>query len=433
MKRIETGRLDIDLSGQSDITSILQELIDRAASEKKTLIFSKGIYLTNPLFFHSNMKIYFEEGAIIKSLHKEDSIASIQTRVAGIDISWYPAVLNIIGKRNVQISGHGIIDGDGAYFWEKYWGVDMKGGMRKEYDSKGLRFLCDYDCKRLRNILIQESENIKIDGVEFIDSGFWNIHLLYSKNVTLKNVIVNSDKPNSPSTDGIDIDSCDGVIIDGAILNTNDDSIAIKSGRDQDGINRAICAKNVIIKNCKILKGFGITIGSELSGGIENISINNISFYDTDCGFRIKSSEARGGHVRGIRFSNVKMYNVKYIFNINLNWNQSYNYINCNNSLDNEAYNKLILPILKPSKTKIEDLRFKNIQFDYSNDYVGISRIFHIIGYKDEPIRKLSFCNIKGNADELGIIEYVTNINMKSCDISAYGALNEANNEYDNR
>lgn len=418
-------------------TKYLQERIDKAYELNTDLYISKGLYLTGPIFLHDGMNIYFEDGAIFKATTNEKMYQDIFTRVAGIEMNWYPAVINIIGKSNVNLNGHLIIDGSGRYWWGKYWGSDTTGGMRKDYDAKGLRWACDYDCKRPRNLLIQNSFDININGLESRDSGFWNIHILYSNNVVLNSIIVNSDQTNSPSTDGIDIDSSNNIQILNCVTNCNDDSISIKSGRDADGTRVSIPSRDILIKDCVINKGFGITIGSEISAGVYDITIDNILYNGTDCGFRIKSARPRRGFVKNIIFKNIKMTNVKYLFHINLDWNPLYSYC-----ILPENYNGEIKDYYKTLTTKISDnipltkvsnIRFENIVSENEDNYNGISRLFNISGYETEHISNLEFKNIIANVKEFGILEYVDNVKFINSDFSINGINDNLNDEYDNR
>lgn len=422
-----------DLKGTSDVTCLLQELINKAASENEVLVISKGVYLINPIFLESNMEIIFEDGATLMSFHNEEEIKDIKTRVAGIDLDWYPALLNIIDKENVIIRGDGIIDGDGKFFWEKYWGVDTKGGMRKEYDAKGLRFLCDYDCKRLRNVLVQNSKNIILTDFTSKDSGFWNIHILYSQDIKILNVKIEADSLNSPSTDGIDIDSSKNVLIDGVIASCNDDSIAIKSGRDADGILKNIPTKNIEIKNTTILKGFGITLGSELSGGITDINIHDIKFHNTDCGFRIKSSKSRKGYIKNVIFKKIEMKNVKYSIHINLNWNQAYNNIG-NLKLDNMAYLKLKQEVpAHLADTSISNVLIENVNSELTPSHEGISRALHIEGSSTNDISKFIIKNAKFQVKEFGTINFINDLKLEDVNFMVLSSYNPKNDEYDTR
>jgi polygalacturonase len=223
------------------------------------------------------MNIIFEDGCILKGTTNENDIDIIDTRVAGIDMPFYAAVLNIISCKNINIKGKGTILGGGRYYYIKYWGIDKKGGYRAIYDKKNLRFAADYDCKRPRNLLIQKSSNINISDIKLEDSGFWNLHILYSNNININNINIISEDPIGPSTDGIDIDSSNNIKITNSIISTNDDGISIKSGRGPDGIRRNIPSYNIKIDNILFNKGYGIAFGSELSAGIYDVDISNIT------------------------------------------------------------------------------------------------------------------------------------------------------------
>ena len=377
----------------------------------------------------------FEDGAILLATTNEKNYKDIKTRVAGIEMEWYPAILNAINCENITIKGKGIIDGNGLYWYTKYWGLDTKGGMRKEYDSKGIRFLCDYDCKRPRNILIQNSKNIGIENITSKDSGFWNIHILYSSFINIYDVKIDSGYELSPSTDGIDIDSSHDIIIDNVISKTNDDSICIKSGRDYDGIRVNKPSYNIEIKNSEILQGFGITIGSELSGGIYDINIHDIKYYNTDCAFRIKSSINRKGYVNNIKVNNLNCLNVKYLFHINLNWNPNYNNGTLNNlNIKMKDYYKLLLMTDETKEnTNIDNIYISNVNSNYESNYNGISRVFHIEGFDDKYINNIYLDNSNIKAIEYGLIKNINNLKISNTNIETKTDIIEENNEYDNR
>ena len=129
----------IDTSGNHLVTKELQSLIDEAAKAGGVALLEKGVYLTTPLFLKSHMELCLEEGAVLLGTTDETQIPLIPTRVAGIEMDWYPGILNCNHQEDVTVSGKGTIDGQGEYWWNKYWGADTKGGYRKEYDAKGCR------------------------------------------------------------------------------------------------------------------------------------------------------------------------------------------------------------------------------------------------------------------------------------------------------
>lgn len=410
----------------------LQKLIDNNSYVK----IEKGVYLTAPLFLHSDMILEIEDGAILKATLDESKYHDIKTRVAGIEMEWYPAIINAINCSNVIIKGKGIIDGNGKYWYQKYWGTDMKSGMRESYDSKGIRFLCDYDCKRPRNLLIQNCNNIEIYDITSKDSGFWNIHILYSNDVKISGVIIDSACSYAPSTDGIDIDSSNNVLIENIIANTNDDSIAIKSGRDYDGIRVNIPSYDIEIRNCIIKNGFGITLGSELSAGIYDVNIHDIKYINTDCAFRIKSSNMRKGYARNINVNNLYCTNVKYLFHINLNWNPNYNKCVIPSDFDGEIkdyYNILLKTDDSKPDTIIDEIYISNVTSKKEKEYNGVNRIFHLEGLDNSHIRNIYFDNINAKAEEYGYIKNVDNMDIKNSNIETKTDIILENNDYDNR
>lgn len=417
-----------------DVTSDIQNLID-SLNVNETLKFNKGVYNIRNIFLKSNINIIFEEGCILNEIVEGENFKIIDTRVAGINMKFYAGLVNLIDVKNVSIKGKAIICGNGEYWWEKYWGKDQKGGMRYEYDKENIRFLCDYDCLRVRNLLIQNSSNIKIADITSKDSGFWNIHILYSHDVVLDNVVIDSKALWAPSTDGIDIDSSYNVVVKNSTTYTNDDSICIKSGRDKDGLDTAIPSHDILIENCTINQGFGITLGSELSGGIYNVKINNIKFRNTDCGFRIKSSEKRKGYIKNIEVSNLDLVNVMYPIHIALNWNPNYSNTTLPKSFNREMkehYYKLISDVGNLKNTQIENITISNLNSIIDNN-MKVSRAFEINGFSDSHIKDFTISNSNFTSFEFGRISNVDNLKFLNTTVSILKENDNKNDEYDNR
>ncbi len=433
MALVRLKDFNINNSGEVLVTDKIQEILNNNTGN--TIIFDEGKYLVSSLFIKSDTKIVFENAYLIATTD-ETKYPVLDTRVAGIEMPWYVGVLNVIDQSNVEISGTGTIDGSGPYWWNKYWGNDMHGGMRAKYDKLGLRFACDYDCRRIRNLVVSNSSNIKISDISSIDSGFWNVHILYSHDVVIDNIKIKSDDTMSPATDGINIDSSYDVEVKNCTLACNDDSICIKSGRDADGIKVNKPSHDVNIHDCKILSGFGITIGSELSGGVYNIHISNIKYEGTDCGFRIKSTKTRKGYIKHITISNLEMINVKYLFHFYLNWNPSYStckipkgYIGEVPAYWNTLCEKVDSSILD---TVIEDIDISNVKAYQTSDYKGLARAFNIEGFENQIMSKIKFRNIDATVKEFGIISYA-NVSFENTNINVLSKNNPLNDVYDNR
>lgn len=427
---------NIDNTGATLVTAQLQALIDETAAAGGILILENGTYQTASLFLKSGMEFHMEENTVLLGTTDESQYPIIDTRVAGIEMKWYPGVLNVNDQKDVVISG-GTVNGQGEYWWSKYWGDDMQGGMRKEYDARGLRWACDYDCMRVRNVVVMNSSNVTLKDVTSTRSGFWNFHVCYSHDIHIDGVKITSCGTHSPSTDGIDIDSCHDVLIENCVTSCNDDSICIKSGRDGDGVRVGRPCHDITVQNCTILAGFGVTIGSEVSGGVYNVTLKNLSYHGTDCGFRIKSSIARRGYIRDITVDGLEMTNVKYPFHLFLNWNPAYSYCSLPEGYTGEisdSWKALLTPISDDEPmTRVENITIRNVHADNTPDYDGISRAFHIEGFEEQPIRGLHFENVKLRCKEFGVINYTEGIRFENTEISVYSARDAKNDEYDNR
>lgn len=394
-----------------------------------------GTYLTSSIFLGSNMEFHLEEGAVLLGTTEEARYPVMRTRVAGIEMDWPVAILNINGQENVRVSGKGTIDGQGPYWWKKYWGEDKTGGMRREYDAAGLRWCVDYDCRRVRNLIVMESRNVELSDFESIRSGFWNVHICYSEDVHVEGLYIHDN--DGPSTDGIDIDSCSRVTVEHCRVACNDDSICIKSGRDADGLRVNRICRDVVIQDCEILTGCGVTIGSETSGGAKNIIVRNLKYHNTDCGFRMKSARTRGGLIEDVLVENLEMVNVKYPFNMCLNWHPAYSYCEIPAGYAGEVpqhWRTLLQPV-EPERgiPQVRNITVRNVVSENEADYTGTSRAFEIDAFPEKPMTNVVFENVKIHAKELGRIQGVKGWSWNGVEISIDGPNDERNDQYDVR
>ncbi len=151
-----------------------------------------------------------------------------------------------------------------------------------------------------------------------LNSASWTLHPIFCEFVTVTGLTIINPVP-SPNTDGINPESCRNVHISNCHIDVGDDCITLKSGKDELGRAMGIPNENITITNCTMLKGHGgVVIGSEMSGGVRNVSISNCVFQGTDRGLRIKSQRGRGGVVEGVTFSNIVMQDVPEPFNITM-------------------------------------------------------------------------------------------------------------------
>jgi len=302
--------------------AIQMAIDDCSAKGGGEVVFQPGAYLTGSIFLKEGVELRIDKGVELKGSQHFEDYPEIDTRIAGIEMKWPAALLNIIGVKKAAITGEGKVNAMGKFCWDKYW------AMRKEYDAKGLRWIVDYDAKRVRTLLIQNASDITVRGIRFVDAGFWTVQVLYSKYVTVDGITVrNNEDGHGPSTDGVDIDSSSWVLVENCDIDCNDDDFCLKAGRDWDGLRVNRPTEYVVIRNCTARKGGGLlTIGSETSGGIRHVLATDLTAKGTGNGFHIKSATTRGGTVEDIHIRNITMDSVGNAILFTMNWNPAYSY-----------------------------------------------------------------------------------------------------------
>ncbi len=310
--------------GKTLNTSSLQKAIDAAAASGGTVTLKPGIYLIGSLFLRSGVTLDVGEGVTLIGSEKLDAYPMLPTRIAGIEMSWPAALINVRDQHHVTITGKGTIDGDGPIWWKSYW------DLRATYEPKGLRWASDYDARRPRLILIQNSVDVQLGGGILLKrSGFWTVQILYSHDVHVDGVVIrNNEGGKGPSTDGIDIDSSRKVLIEHADIDVNDDALCLKAGRDSDGLRVNRPTEDIVLRDTIVRHGAAaVTIGSETSGGFRNIEAYNITALSgVPSGVLFKSAHTRGGFARDIRIHDLTLEGVAIPIHITMNWNPSYSY-----------------------------------------------------------------------------------------------------------
>jgi polygalacturonase len=396
---------------------MIQAAIDDCAKNGGGIVvFDPGVYVSGSIFLKSNVHLRIDKGVLILGSQSFDDYPDIDTRIAGIEMKWPAALINAIDVKNVAITGKGIVNARGKFCWDKYW------AMRKEYDAKGLRWIVDYDVKRVRTVLVQNASNVSLKGLTFKNAGFWTIQLLYSKHLTVDGVVIkNNEDGSGPSTDGIDVDSSSWVLIENCDIDCNDDNFCLKAGRDWDGLRVNRPTEYVVIRKSLARRGAGlVTLGSETSGGIRHVLATDLTARNTDNGLRIKSATTRGGTLEEIYFQNSRLDSVKNVFQFNLNWYPAYSYSELPKgyTYDNiPAHWKSMLQKVEPPEKGIPHA--KNF---YINNIVATnaSNAFTAAGLEQSLISNFIFSNCTITAVNFGTLEFTSDWkfnNMK------YGAV----------
>lgn len=309
--------------GKTLSTNAIQQAIDACAAKGGGIVsFQPGQYLTGSLFLKKGVTLRIDKGVELLGSQSLADYPEIDTRIAGIEMKWPAALINVLGQTNVAVVGEGTVNAQGKPFWDSYW------AMRKEYEPKGLRWIVDYDAKRPRTLLVANSSDVTLKDITLQQAGFWTVHILYSDHVTADGLVIqNNIGGHGPSTDGIDIDSSSYVLVQHCDIDCNDDDFCLKAGRDWDGLRVNRPTEYVLIRDCIARAGGGlITFGSETSGSIRHIIARNLKAKGTGVGIRLKSAMTRGGTVEDVSMEDITMDGVGTAIEVTMNWNPSYSY-----------------------------------------------------------------------------------------------------------
>lgn len=240
-------------------TRAIQSAIDELAGKGGgTVVVPKGVFVAGALFFKPRVNLRLTEGAVLKCSTDLKNFPAQRTRIEGHFMdNFTPAFINAKNCDGFQLTGEGTLDGAGMPVWEAFW---RGRAADKNFANTAL--------PRARLALIESSKDVKIEGITFKDSQFWNCHLYHNDGVLVHNVrfLVPDDYKQAPSTDGIDIDSSRNVTVDGCYFSVTDDCIACKGSKgphataDQD----SPAVEHIRVRNCTFKRGGGVlTCGSE--------------------------------------------------------------------------------------------------------------------------------------------------------------------------
>jgi hypothetical protein len=320
-------------------------------------------------------------------------------------MTWPAALINIRDAHDVTLTGKGTIDGNGAVWWKVY------NDLRAVYTPKGLRWASDYDAKRVRLSLIQNSYNVHFGGgITLKRSGFWTVQVLYSHDVVIDGVTIrNNEGGRGPSTDGIDIDSSRGIDVSHADIDANDDALCLKSGRDSDGLRVNRPTEDIKIHDSIIRRGAAaITIGSETSGGFHNIEVWNLTVpagpnNSVGNGVLFKSAHTRGGTATDIRIHDLTLENVATPISMTMNWNPSYSYAVLPPGTDSKTMPPYWVPLTTPVSDAQGRPHFSGVHI-WNNNATGARRAFSVEAYKDAPLTDFKFDHLDIQAASAGSI-----------------------------
>jgi len=268
------------------------------------VIVPAGTFLTGAIHLLSNVDLHVEDGAtILFSQDPDDYLPVVFTRWQGVELMNYSPFIYSYGQRNIAVTGSGTLNGQAdANHWWNWKNLETP-------DFNALTAMADAGVPVSQRVfgsghflppqMIQPflTDTVLLEGVTVINSPFWHLNPNLCKNVTVDGLSISSTGPN---TDGCDPESCDGVVVQNVTFNVGDDCIAIKAGRDTDGRRVDVPCQNVVVQNSTFASGHGgITIGSEMTGGVKNVYARDLAFNSPNlqAGHRIKTNTLRGGFV----------------------------------------------------------------------------------------------------------------------------------------
>ncbi len=302
-----------------------------------------GFWLTGPVVLLSNVNLHIAKDALLQFTDDKTQYKLVEGNWEGLPAYRNQSPISATNAENIAITGSGIIDGNGDAWRavnhdklsETEWKILLKkGGIVSDDDKqwypsesyvRGMHIknpgvivagkpVNDYDSIKdfLRpNLLVfTRCKKVLLEGVTFQNSPAWCLHPLMCEDLTVKNINVKNPW-YAQNGDGIDVESCSNVLIEGSTFDVGDDGICIKSGRDEEGRKRGMPTQNVEVKNCTVYHAHGgFVIGSEMSGGAKDIYVHDCTFIGTDIGLRFKTVRGRGGVVERIYASNINMKNI---------------------------------------------------------------------------------------------------------------------------
>ncbi len=271
--------------GTTDNTKAIQAAID-ACTPGGTVVVPAGNYVSGALFIRkNNFTLLLSEGAVLKGSHDLAEYPMIKSRYEGTERNCYASIINCGsmagGVTDISIRGPGTIDCQGNYLSD----AETKAVNRSA---------------RSHGLLMLNCTNVYLEGFTIQNSPTWCIHPLYCRHLTTENVTIKTDGYGVPNADGWDPDSSSDCYIFNSTFSTHDDDISIKSGADAEGRKMGRSSSDIRITDCVFKSGGGLALGSEMSGSVSNIFVQDCHFVKVDRGFNFKTRRGRGGTIQNV-------------------------------------------------------------------------------------------------------------------------------------
>lgn len=355
-------------------------------------------YIKGPVTLTSNVCINLEEGAVLRFAPEPEYYPIVNTSWEGTLLYNYSPMIYGYGLHDVAITGKGTIDGNAMTTFATWKKLQKPAQMRSRemnhtdggVDIAARRF-GEGDWLRPHLMQLYKCENVTLEGVKIINSPFWCVHLLQSENVICRSLRYDAKLVNN---DGIDPESSRDILIEDVYFDNGDDNVAIKSGRDNDGWRAALPCENIIIRNCHFKGLHAVVLGSEMSGGVRNVFVEDCD-YAGYCkrGIYIKTNPDRGGFVKNLYVRNCVFDEVEDLFYVTSKY--------AGEGLDNNHFSVI-----------------ENLVVDGLKCRKASKAALVLQGTSEQPVTNVRFDNIEVGEAKTGIsFSDTRNVGMGECHI----------------
>ncbi|MFV0343003.1 MAG: glycosyl hydrolase family 28 protein [Anaerocolumna sp.] len=363
--------------GKTLNTTAIQNAINACSYGGKIYV-PKGTFLTGAIFLKSNMTLYIEEGGMLLGSIDLADYPLFKYRWEGMENICYASLINTGVSENerlenITIDGLGKIDANGCILRQK-----------ELAESKG---------KPGRAVCIRNVDSLYLKDITVRQSPAWCVHLVYCNDVSVNNIKIYTRKDedgnrymNIANGDGLNPDSTSNVFIFNSMIASQDDCIAIKSGRDAEGREVGIPSENIRITNCRFRSGFGVAVGSEISGSVRNVFVQDCDFQDAYSIGSVKARRGRGGIIENIRYEDITFKNYD-LSHKDCKWFRGAIYID--QFYGKEPFDPNEAEEFDESTTIMRDITFKNIIVDTIT-----GNAIYLTGLPESPLKNIRLENV---------------------------------------
>jgi len=366
-----------------------------------TLLVGKGVWRTGPMRLFSHTTLYLSREAVVSFIPEPARYPPVWTRWEGVECFAMHPCLFAEGQEDIAVKGKGALDGNGQFWWDalREKRLDKQDSPQTPEELALAKLNREYKeqpsggggrcIQFLRPPLVQflNCSKIRMKGITLCNSPFWTVHPVYCAGVSISGLVIRNPR-DAPNTDGIDIDSCEDVLIENCRVAVGDDGIAVKSGAGEDGIRVAKPCRRVTVRGCTFIDGHGgIVIGSETAAGISDVLAEDCLFRGTDRGIRIKTRRGRGGKIQDMEFRRLTMENNLCPLTINM-------YYRCGASMEDGFFSREALPV-NSATPSIRNISITDLHASGCRASAGF-----IAGLPESPVENISLRRLKITTDE---------------------------------